>query len=206
MTNAITLQEAFNGHSIDIIALHGSRWVMGGQIGHPIGYEHQRAFKRLISKHRDEFGLDDMMVVELPDRLGRMQLTRIFSEKGVTKLAMLAQTPRAAAFRDWAARVLTEPRPVAQPVLEMHGGFSGTALMYLRQRFKADPRHRKVMRYAKLGLKPFEIARLVDWHAHHVRKAMRAAEALGFIEATSEQLALRTRATTGNLIGARKHV
>lgn len=115
-----TLPATFADQTLDIIIIGNERWIRGPQIGAALGYGYfpAKAVRQLYQRHRAEFDTSDTMVVELPSS-GGMQLTRLFSHKGVAKLAMLAQTPRAAQFRDWAAQQLTSPPvpPPAPPLL-----------------------------------------------------------------------------------------
>lgn len=116
-----TLPATFADQTLDIVIIGNERWAMGPQIGAALGYpfDPSKAIRKIYQRNHTEFDTSDTMVVEIPDRLGRMQLTRLFSHKGVAKLAMLAQTPRAAQFRDWAAQQLTSPPvpPPAPPLL-----------------------------------------------------------------------------------------
>lgn len=111
-----TLPATFADQTLDIIIIGNERWIRGPQIGAPLGYGYfpEKAVRKLYQRHAAEFDTSDTMVVELPSS-GGMQLTRLFSHKGVAKLAMLAQTPRAAEFRDWAARTLTAPAQTPRP-------------------------------------------------------------------------------------------
>lgn len=112
-----TLPEAFDGTPIDIIEIGNERWVRGGQIVPPLGFADYDSIKKIMRRNPGDFGPDETMTVELPSR-GGMQLTRLFSERGIAKLAMLATSPQATKFRDWAATVLTTPRQPAPPLLQ----------------------------------------------------------------------------------------
>lgn len=111
-----TLPADFAGHSLDIIIIGNERWIRGPQIGGALGYVYSpaKAVQKIYQRNAAEFDSSDTMVVELPSS-GGMQLTRLFSHKGAAKLAMLAQTPRAAEFRDWASRMLTTPPQPTPP-------------------------------------------------------------------------------------------
>lgn len=193
-----TLPATFADHTLDIIIIGNERWAMGRQVGHCIGFSHERNFKRLFQKHQTEFDTSDTMVVEIPDRLGRMQLTRLFSHKGVAKLAMLAQTPRAAHFRDWAAQQLTSP-PVPPPAPALPADLrTGLARLW-----RAQPQAGKLLRYWQRGFTNVEAAKLLDLGVSTVRRRRREAEALGLV-APPAQLAVH-QARALRLVGGTHH-
>ncbi len=177
-----TLPATFEGQNLDIIIIGNERWAMGAQIGHSLGYTMgAHAIGKIYKRNRSEFGLDDTMVVELPDALGRDQLTRLYSAKGIAKLAMFANTPKAAAFRDWAAAVLTTPR--SEPELLLTQPVIGkTALNELTSFWLRHKPNRKFLKYAGMPLSDSEVALLCGWKARStVTKTRRAAEVLGLI-------------------------
>ena len=113
-----TLPAQFESHTLDIIIIGNERWARGSQIGLALGFIFsQQSMNKLYSRNKAEFGDDDTMVVELQTQ-GGLQLTRLYSAKGIAKVAMFAATPKAAAFRDWAATMLTTAReePPARPL------------------------------------------------------------------------------------------
>jgi hypothetical protein len=104
-----TLPAQFEHIPVDIVNVGNERWVVGAQIGHAMGYATGgHAIGKIYKRHAHEFQTDDTMVVEIPTAAGK-RMTRLYSAKGIAKIAMLADTPKAAAFRDWAAGVLTTP-------------------------------------------------------------------------------------------------
>lgn len=194
-----TLPAAFAGYQIDIIIIGNERWVRGGQIGHPLGLTHRRSLDRLLQKHRHEFDTSHTMVVELPTRGGN-QLTRLFSEKGVAKLAMHAQTPEGARFREWAARTLTTPKPA--PELLLAPALPKELRDELARLWLDKKGARALLRYARLGLGNAEIARLLRCGPNTVRKRRRTAEALGLIEPPANLAQLRARSPLLKLVEA----
>lgn len=198
-----TLPATFAGHNLDIIIIGNERWAMAPQIATPLGFARPGAIRSLYQRHRREFDTSDTLVVELPDRLGRMQLTRLFSHKGVAKLAMLAQTPRAAEFRDWAARTLTTPKPEPELLLTPAPALPKGTLADLRRLWLAQKGGRALLRYARLGLGTAEIARLLGCGPNAVRKRRRMAEALGLIEPPANLAQLRARSPLLKLVEAR---
>ena len=106
-----TLPAQFEQTPLDIVIIGNERWVRGYQIGSALGYvSSAAAMAKLYRRNSKEFHDDDTMVVEMPSAGGR-QLTRLYSAKGVAKIAMLANTEKAAGFRDWASTMLTTPKP-----------------------------------------------------------------------------------------------
>jgi BRO family, N-terminal domain len=179
MTNSLPAH--FSGNPINIITLHGQPWIMGGQIGHSLGYaDPSREVARMIRRNPNEFTLDDMMVVQLPDALGRLQLTRIFSRTGAIKIAMLSKTDRAVAFRDWAARTLANPADA--PSFHWQDKISPSAKHDLKCFWLKHKPNRKFLKYAGLPLSNREVAILCGWKSPTtVVTKRRAAEALGLI-------------------------
>ena len=172
-----TLPARFDGQNLDIIIIGNERWLGGAQVGHSLGYMMAgHAIGKLYKRNAREFGPEDTMVVELPTN-GGPQLTRLYSAKGVAKIAMFANTPKAAAFRDWAARQLTSPEPAPAPTI------GATAMTELRNAWLGMGKHRQFLRYARLGLSAREIGLLLGWKtSSHITKKRRAAEALGLLE------------------------
>lgn len=195
-----TLASSFDGHAIDIILIGGERYIRGAQAAQSLGYQHPKAAIRdLVKRHRSEFDSDEFIVVELPTPGGR-QLTRLFSERGCMKLAMLASTPKAAAFRDWAAQVLTAPRPA--PLLLADRRMSASARTELRQAWLKVDKNRKFVKYQKAGLNMAEIALLCGWkNSSTVTRKRRAAEALGLFEPSPQLAVLRQRMLANGLRG-----
>jgi prophage antirepressor-like protein len=177
-----TLPAQFEQIPIDILIIGNERWARGSQVGSALGYSHAGvSMRRLYNRNAKEFGTDDTMVIELPTA-GGPQLTRLYSAKGIAKIAMLADTPKAAAFRDWAAKVLTTQPVAAQPALPAPA-MSATALRDIRQLWLKQGQNRRFLRYQKAGLKIPEILLLCGWkNKSTVTSKRRTAEALGLLQ------------------------
>ena len=180
----VTLAATFEGSHLDIIIIGNERWARGRQIGGALELASPgKAIQKIYARNAHEFSLDDTMLVELLTS-GGMQHTRIFSERGCIKLAMLACTPKAAAFRDWAATMLSNPAP--QPLAALPApALSRAAAQELGRAWLATAQNRKFVRYAKAGLTSGEIMTLCKWASvATVTRKRRAAEALGLIQAS----------------------
>lgn len=192
-----TLPATFAGHNLDIIIIGNERWLGGTQIGTALGYTFSpnTAIRKLYNRHSREFDISDTLVVELPSTGGK-QLTRLFSHKGVAKLAMLARTERAVEFRDWAARVLTSPPPQPeppQPELILAPAWPGGVMGDLAKMFIERRGNKALVRYAKLGLGNAEIGRLLGCVRTNITRRRRMAEALGLLEPPANLAQLRAR-------------
>ncbi len=187
-----TLAAHFDGQHLDIYTIHGTRWVRGNQIGYALGLTFPRvAMDKIHKRNAEEFGPDDTMIVDLPTA-GGIQPTRVFSQKGVVKIAMFARSAKAAAFRDWAARMLTSPQPA--PELLLAPALSLSTQRELSIFWLKHPANRKFIRYAAKALNNAEIALLCGWKcASTVRAKRRTAEALGLIAPPANLASLQSR-------------
>ena len=184
---SLPVQAEFNGQSLDIIVIGGDRWLRGSQLVTPLGFTDQNAIRNILRRNPDDFGLAETMLVSLPAAKGGEQLTRIFSERGAGKLALLAKTPQSTIFRSWVMDRLTAPQ--SPPVLELHGGIGKTAQNELRTFWLRHTPNRKFLKYVAMPLSNSEIAKLCDWKtAGTVTKKRRAAEVLGLIAANTRQI------------------
>ncbi len=117
--HSITNAEFF-GTRVSIIDHLGRRWLTARDVGRCLGYaedEASRSVIKLYSRHEDEFGVEDTLVVKLTTNpQGGNPNVRIFSQTGCILLAMFANTARAKDFRAWAKRVLAAalPAPVGR--------------------------------------------------------------------------------------------
>ena len=94
----------------------GRQWLTAEQAGRCLGYseaQSRKAVVNLYNKHADEFGEEDMSVIELMTEAG-LRECRIFSSTGCSKLGFFARTARAKEFRTWASKVLS--KKLAPPV------------------------------------------------------------------------------------------
>lgn len=168
MTNIVT----FQGAALDIIDLHGQRWLRGPQIAGALGFANAKHISTLFKRHKSEFTPDMTSVVELPTAGGR-QMVRIFSPRGAALIAMLAKTERAAAFRAWVLDTLeTQDLPATLPPP------APTALEPL-----LTPEARALLRYRRLGLTTAECARLLGRGATCVKQATARLRAAGLLPA-----------------------
>lgn len=151
-----TLPAQFEQHNLDIIIIGNERWARGSQVGLALGFAFsQQSMNKLHSRNKHEFGVDDTMVVELPTA-GGAQLTRLYSAKGIAKVAMFANTDKAAAFRDWAAQMLTTPKPERETLNLKHP-------VDLRDELIATQRELINMQLIMLGRQNKEKRRLQPW-------------------------------------------
>lgn len=203
------LPALFDGHNLDIIIIGNERWVMGPQLGAALGFaDPGKAIRKLFHRNLREFSIEDCMTVEIFDRLHRPQLTRLFSATGVAKLAMLANTPRAAAFRDWAANMLVHgpvasPAPAAVPTA---APFATQVMTEIRQCF-VKACGARFIRYLAMDLTTAELKKLTGYTAATIARKRRTAEALGLVEVKSPLLAERRAKAANRLIpgGPRKN-
>lgn len=203
------LPALFEGQPIEITVIGGERWVRGPQVGAALGFaDPGKAIRKIFSRNGREFSIDDAMVVEIAGQSGGPQLTRLFSATGVAKIAMLANTPRAAAFRDWAARMLvhgpaaeTAPKAIPSP-----DPYAPNVMTELRQCFVKACGARFV-RYLAMDLTTAELKKLTGYTAVTIARKRRAAEALGLVEVKSPLLAERRAKAAARLIpgGPRKN-
>jgi prophage antirepressor-like protein len=194
----INMPSIYDGHQLSIIIIGNERWLRSSQIGLALGYSFpQQSMNRIFKRNGSEFGVEDTMLVELPTDSGP-QLTRLFSDKGIAKIAMLASTPKAAAFRDWAAQMLTAPKPE----LLLTSPFSATARSELRKAWLAYGKNRKFLKYQMAGLSMAEIMLLCGWtHSSTVSAKRRAAEDLGLIQPSPHLALYRRKAIANGRIG-----
>lgn len=154
MSNFPTQTLSFEGRDLTITDINGVRWLRASQIGTALDLVQQSAIRKIYNRHRKEFTEDMTAVIEIETGGGR-QLTRLFSPRGAALIAMLAKTPRAAAFRAWVLTVLeTTPAP-RLPALAAPPSPDRAA------RF-LTPEARALLRYHSLGLSGPEIAKLLD--------------------------------------------
>lgn len=163
----------FQEQQIDVIRLNGELWLRGGQIGHALGFtDPNRAIARLFKRNKKEFTADMTTAIEVPTA-GGIQLARIFNARGAALLAMLAKTDKAADFRAWVLDVLEgEQKQLPSQRLDL----------LQKELLKSRPRWKKIIAYKELGLKNYEIAKLLDCHKSTIRLDLRTMEACGLIE------------------------
>lgn len=90
----------------------GDDWfVTAAEVAGALGYAGKDEVLRLWDRHRAEFKPGETCTVKLTAQAGgQARAVRVFSPRGVMKVAMLSNTPVAAAFRDFALDVLEDLR------------------------------------------------------------------------------------------------
>ena len=94
----------FEDTDIEIIDQNGERWVTVRDLGKALGYTDTIDLRKIIDRHPEEFK-GKTGVVKLSTIKG-LRDHRVINYHGVIRAAMLARTPRAIKFRDWAEEVL----------------------------------------------------------------------------------------------------
>ncbi|WP_413207782.1 hypothetical protein [Rhodospirillum sp. A1_3_36] len=186
-------QVAFLDTTFDVFDLNGTRWVRGDHIRTTLGIP-QTTFKRLIKAHRSEFGAAMMATITAPTPGGAQQV-RIFSPRGAARVAMLARTDRAAAFRDWVSDVLegkAQP-PLAHPEEPALPATLDLAARLVRSMALPSPddlvpllapEARRVLRYRRLGLMTSEIVKLTGRRPTYVKDITARLRAIGLLGAS----------------------
>ncbi len=176
----------FHDQELSVIRLNGELWLRGNQIGGALGFKHSaKSIQKLFRSHKKEFTADMTTAIEVPTA-GGVQLARIFNARGAALLAMLAKTEKAADFRAWVLDVLED---------EQNKLPSQRLKLIQKELLSAKPRWKKIIYYKDLGLKNFEIARILQISKDTMRKELRLMENCGLIEppanlASLQQLAL----------------
>jgi hypothetical protein len=183
----------FDGQQLDIIEINGTSWLRGVQIGAALGLAFPaKAAAKIFRRHKAEFGPDETVVIEL-DTAGGKQLVRLFSSRGASRIALLANTPKAAEFRDWVLDRLDNFQGGTNPApLLIEGGTRAMPLpspdsarlraLASRLLLTAKPWLRRVRQYRQRGLTVAEIALLLGRNKATIRKALRDLETLGLVE------------------------
>ena len=173
----------FQDTSLDVFDHNGQRWVREGQIVPSLGIARE-ALKKLIKRHRSEFGPDETALI-WADTAGGVQKVRVFSPRGLKRIALLTNSPQAAHFRDWALDVLEAGAlpalPPAAPAAAVSALEAENAL--LRDLvLKANPRWERLLRCVQAGLTRAETARVLDVCEEVVSRERRKLEACGLLQ------------------------
>ena len=135
----------FDQHRFDVVQREGTYWFRSGQIAPALGVT-ERQVRKLHTRHVEKFGASESTLVVLPTS-GGMQEVRVFSLRGLMKLAIYARTDNSFHFHGWLLDVAdgktrpsgTQHRIVALPAPSAMGTVARRELDYLRQE-AADPR------------------------------------------------------------------
>lgn len=193
----------FDGKSLPIFAVDGDAWFTAESIGKALEYNHPRErVGEMFRRHRAE--LVDYSI-ERKLRPNDRQPTRIFNEEGVMIITMLSRQPKAAEFRRWAVQVLKAyrhgllapalPEPVEPDPNQMTISKDAYITLLeercelLKARAESRPRRRalssderqSILRLARQGHGPTEIARRVDRTKGTVVTAIRQARKGGVL-------------------------
>jgi len=167
MINLPSTTVSFDGCDLTVTDINGGRWLFPNQIGSALGLAHADvAVRKIYRRHRQEFSSDMTAVIEVPTSRGP-RLTRLFSPRGASLIAMHARTERAMAFRSWVLDVLEGKHPVVPPALPapITAPSSVEALL--------APQAKAALRYARLGLGRSEIGRLLGLKSTSTGKLLR---------------------------------
>ncbi|MFM2042102.1 MAG: Ralstonia phage [Pseudomonadota bacterium] len=203
----------YDGHPIDIYDASGIRWIRGGQVCHSLGVT-DRTLKRIVRQHRKEFTAELTQIVTVPTSGGSQQ-ARVFSPRGAALVAMLTNSPRAAAFRVWVldtleARVADPAPSPALPPPDMVAVPKALVSTLARLTLHQKPELRRVLAYRRRGFSVAETAKMLDRHPRTVTKDLRVLEVLGLIDpapaevrarAVASAAAMRTRLQGGGAHG-----
>jgi hypothetical protein len=190
-----TAKLAFHTTELDSYDINGTRWARLQQIVAALGME-RRAGQQLFKRHRSEFTREMTDIITVPSAGGAQQ-TRVFSPRGAMRFAMLANTPKSAAFRDWASDVLEGKQPaLAAPayIPPPSHPFADPRDVQIRtlqaQLIKTNPRWQLLARYKAANLSNTEIGKLLGVSRSTAGAYVRDMRACGLLPATTRQLGL----------------
>lgn len=169
MTGIITFEDT----SLEVTDAFGQPWLRGNQIGSALDLSFPgKAVPKIFRRHKGEFTADMTLVMGL-ETAGGLQKVRMFSPRGAALIALLANTPRAAAFRSWVLDTLERdgsPRALPAPASPVEPLLTAEA--------------RRVLRYRRLGLETREITRLIGRGSSTVKVITARLRAAGLLDAT----------------------
>lgn len=100
----------FQGRTLTFTEVAGEFWLSGSDVARALGYGSHREVTKLFARHEAEFKAGEAEVVKLTTSDGKSRRMSAFSPRGLLRLAIHADTPTAAAFRDFVIDVMDKLR------------------------------------------------------------------------------------------------
>lgn len=100
---------SFDGRDIVAHNYQHEAWITSADIGRALDYQDVGKIGALYRRHADEFDESMTCTAKLAMQ-GQMRQVRIFNKDGAYLIAMLAKTPKGAAFRKWVLKNLKRDR------------------------------------------------------------------------------------------------
>lgn len=143
MPNDVILH--FDKHRFDVTQRDGTWWFRSGQIAPALGIT-ERQVRKLHTRHAEKFGPAETTLMILPTA-GGMQEVRVFSLRGLMKLAIYARSDQSFHFHGWLLDVadgktrqfMPRQGTLALPAPMPMGTEARRVLEYLREE-AAEPR------------------------------------------------------------------
>lgn len=179
----------FEDTDLEVRDMDGRLWLTAEQIGQALGYSSKRASVSVLTLYRrnqDEFTDEMSTDIKLMSVDGKEREIRVFSPRGCHLLAMFARTERAKKFRAWVLDVLEglertlHPATIEEslPCVWWGGAIvppdwtperMTNAMGFLLRNWnliKRSPgltreRYQQVRHYTEMGLKAWEISRII---------------------------------------------
>lgn len=105
---------AFDGKSLVFWERDGEHYVTAKEIADALGYADASKVTTLYSRRKSEFRESESCTLKVRDQRNgadpRAKLVRVFSARGAMRVAILAETEKAAAFRDFCLDVMDKLR------------------------------------------------------------------------------------------------
>lgn len=105
----------FENHNIDFIEIDGKKYISSANMANALEYSSSKSITNLFNARKTEFVEgEDYMVIDMMTVKNAPYKQIFFSMEGVIGITMLAQTPKAVAFRQWARKTLTNLQQAPQ--------------------------------------------------------------------------------------------
>lgn len=105
----------FENHNIDFIEIDGKKYISSANMANALEYSSSKSITNLFNARKTEFVEgEDYTVIDMMTVKNAPYKQIFFSMEGVIGITMLAQTPKAVAFRQWARKTLTNLQQVPQ--------------------------------------------------------------------------------------------